>query len=85
MKLRRFLRSELTAVLCTCTLTEVNMFEKQSRLEIKLDNIDARIREVNEKYWELLHKHERLLRHLGLSEYKVPETIELRTKEMKYE
>ena len=56
------------------------MFEKKSRLDMRLDALDARIEVVNNKYWDLWHKHERLLKHLGLSEHKIPEAIELRTK-----
>ena len=54
------------------------MFEKKTRLENELEDMRNSIKTLDNKYWDLWHKHERLLRHLGLSEHKIPEAIELR-------
>lgn len=56
------------------------MFGKKRRLEIELEDMKNSIKCLENKYWDLWHKHERLLRHLGLSEHKVPEAVELRMK-----
>ena len=56
------------------------MFVTQRRLEREIDYAEKRHERLNNLYWDLWHKHERLLRHLGLKEERVPEVIELRTK-----
>lgn len=56
------------------------MFGKKSRLDIELEDMKNSIKALDNKYWDLWRKHERLLMHLGLSEIKIPEAIELRTK-----
>jgi hypothetical protein len=57
------------------------MFVTQRQLERALGYAEERYERLNKFYWDLWYRHERLLKHLGLHEEKVPEKIELRTKE----
>ena len=38
------------------------------------DLLRLRLKFLEERYWELYHKHKRLLSHLGLEERQQPET-----------
>ncbi len=46
-------------------------FEKEERYT------QLKFQELNEKYWELLIKHQRLLDHLGLDEKTLPQETKL--------
>ena len=58
----------------------MKMFSTRKKLDALRDSTNYEIKELKEKYWKLWHKHELLLKHLGLTEHKIPESIELRTK-----
>ena len=47
------------------------MFVTQRQLERALDNAAERHERLNKLYWDLWHRHERLLKHLGLHEESV--------------
>lgn len=57
------------------------MFVTQRQLGRALEHAAERHDRLNNLYWDLWHRHERLLKHLGLYEEKVPEKTELRAKE----
>ena len=44
------------------------MFVTRKRLEDCLYGLYGEIKFMNDKYWDLWHKHERLMRYLGLEE-----------------
>lgn len=56
------------------------MFVTKKTLSRHIAFTDVEIKNLNERYWSLWHKHELLLKHLGLTECKIPETTELRPK-----
>ena len=56
------------------------MFITQKDLNTHTNAIFYEIKELQDKYWKLWHKHEVLLKHLGLTEHKIPESTELRIK-----
>ena len=55
------------------------MFITTKRYESDMRHIEHQYDRLNDKYWELYHKHDRLLRHLGLYEHE-NKGIELRSK-----
>lgn len=57
------------------------MFVTQRKIDAAIEYMERECQRVDERYWKLYHKHERLLRHLGLHEETVPEKTELRTKD----
>ena len=56
------------------------MFSTRKKLDALRNSTNYEIKELHDKYWKLLHKHELLLKHLGLTEHKIPESTELRIK-----
>lgn len=56
------------------------MFVRRSMLNDYLKPHDIEIKQLNERYWKLYQKHERLLSHLGLVEVEVQARAELRSK-----
>lgn len=56
------------------------MFITKKTLDSKLEYAESRLNTLENQYWSLWHKHELLLKHLGLTEHKIPELVELRTK-----
>lgn len=56
------------------------MFASKRDLDRHTHWVEGKIKTLQEKYWVLWHKHETLLKHLGLTEHTVPEKTELRTK-----
>lgn len=55
------------------------MFVTNARLETEIKYLSMEIKSINDKYWTLLHKHERLMQHLGLHEV-VHSGVEIRSK-----
>ena len=39
--------------------------------------LENEVKHVSDRYWDLAHRHNCLLKHLGLSEYKKPSEIVL--------
>ena len=50
--------------------------DRELKREIELK--DKQLRNIWNWYWELSHKHDHLLKHLGLEEIKIPESTEIR-------
>ena len=47
-------------------------------IEREIDLKDDQLKQLWEYHWKLLHKHNDLLKHLGLYEVKIPESTEIR-------
>ena len=56
------------------------MFATKKELERHIESTQSELRNLQDKYWSLWHKHELLLKHFGLKEHTTPEKKELRTK-----
>lgn len=56
------------------------MLRTKRDLDSHINWTQYEIKNLQDKYWSLYHKHELLLKHLGLTEHTTPETKELRTK-----
>lgn len=56
------------------------MLATKKDLENHIKATEWEIRQLRDRCWDLWHKHERLLKHFGLTEHTTPETTELRTK-----
>lgn len=56
------------------------MFARKRDLDSHTQWVEYEIKTLQDKYWALWHKHETLLKHLGLTEHEVPAKTELRTK-----
>ncbi len=56
------------------------MLVTKARYEQDAQNTKYELKNLNDKYWALVHKYGRLLNHLGLSEHEIPAKVELRTK-----
>ena len=53
------------------------MFVSRKEYDMNTDYLEDRIRHIESRYWELWHKHQRILEHFGLQEREVPERTEL--------
>ena len=56
------------------------MLVTKKRHDSDMQDVRNQIDTLNNKYRELWHKHEMLLRHFGLLEHTIPAVKELRTK-----
>jgi hypothetical protein len=56
------------------------MFVKKTVFKDQIEYMSRDIKRLEERYWELWHKHEILLSHFGLTEHTIPQKTELRTK-----
>ena len=56
------------------------MLVTKKKFYAELEWLERRNKKLDERYWELLRAHARLLQHLGLEEVAVPETTVLRAK-----
>ena len=54
------------------------MFVTRKTLDREIELKNKQLRNIWNWYWELSHKHDHLLKHLGLEEIKIPESIEIR-------
>lgn len=54
------------------------MGKKKQNLYSPTQWVEQEIKTLHDRYWSLWHKHERLLKHLGLTEQDVPAKKELR-------
>lgn len=55
------------------------MFVTKKRLEQEVEYRRRDIRDLEQKYWDLLKAHYRLLKHLGLKEVERPKSVVLIT------
>ena len=53
------------------------MFASRKALNTNIHLTNLRIEELNKRYWALWHRHELLLKHLGLTETVSPEKRQL--------
>ena len=56
------------------------MFNTRKKLDAHISSMNYEINALKDRYWKLWHKHETLLKHLGLTEHDIPASTELRTK-----
>lgn len=54
------------------------MFVTRKTLEREIDLKDDQQKQLWDWYWKLLHKHNDLLKHLGLYEVEIPGKTEIR-------
>lgn len=54
------------------------MFVTRKTLDREIELKDKQLRNIWDWYWKLSHKHDHLLKHLGLEEIKIPESTEIR-------
>ena len=54
------------------------MFVTRKTLDRKIDLKNDQIEQLKDWYWKLSHKHDVLLKHLGLHEVEIPGKTELR-------
>ena len=57
------------------------MFITRKTFEQYKDDMRAEKRSIRERFWKLEAAHDRLLKHLGLTECEIPKTTELRKKD----
>lgn len=57
------------------------MFVTQRKIDAAIEYMERECRRIDERYWKLYHKHELLLRHLGLVEHEIAAKTELRAKD----
>ena len=56
------------------------MFISKRRFEVREENVEAELRNLQNKYWRLYADHRRLLDHLGLVEVEIKQATVLREK-----
>ena len=56
------------------------MLVTKKEFELQNKSLQLAIKDLQDRYWSLYHKHELLLDHFGLTEITKPETKELRKK-----
>ena len=54
------------------------MFVTRKTLDREIALKNGQIEQLKDWYWQLSHKHDVLVKHLGLKEVKIPELIEIR-------